>query len=429
MHISKYLKFEATTPTNKEVGDFHNKTEAWARARKKKSLDDHYLLQLPVKHELYPFSSPVEYVKAQNLFEIEKGVYTEEESKKDVDTLIAKVDNKEIPGFYYTDGNEKRKLFIPNVLDRFLAIDEQLQEITKGKVITIGTGNHKGGANKTTHTTNLAASLALLGKKVLIADFDPQGNSSSAFGIYEGDYKNTIIDLIMKIPEPDFPELVKNAVINIDFTNVFENEVLGSLNILPNNASMAEHVPKLEKLTADIGAIEETLDIVLDVIKDDYDYIFIDLPPRVDVVLSAALTSSDYFIIALSPQPFARMGMPHVVSPINKFNTLMKRKNTPHKKTEIIGGLIGCYEKGNATQDQNFAQLKADLDNYLDADETTIEPYIPKNALIPTSQQDGGAVVLLNPTNKFVKTYFDALLDILEKIAVKKMIEKSEDQS
>jgi chromosome partitioning protein len=411
------LKFTSPTPTNSEIAKSVNKTEGSIRAHKKQHPEEIENINLKYKNSNYPFIKVEEYINFNNLelYEDDNLKDIEKESNKLTELIL----NKNIPGTIYKDGNNVSFTYIPPISKEIETIKNIFNENNIKKPISISIGNHKGGANKTTNTTNIAASLAYFGYKVLIVDFDPQGNASGSFGIYENDYEYTIIDLITMSSQPDIKDIIKKSVININLENKFSNDILGKLDILPNNASMSEKVEDLPTMARNLGTIENTLDRVLNYIKDDYDFILIDLPPRTDVILRTAMIASDYFIISLNAQPFARLGMPNILNPIRKYENIYKQEKG--KDFVILGGIVGFYEKGVTIQDINYEQMKEDIIECTKETSSLFNTTIPKSTIIQESQQGEGAVLFTSPTNKIVRNFFDLTLEILERIIINKM--------
>ena len=411
------LKFTSPTPTNSEIAKSVNKTEGSIRAHKKQHPEEIENINLKYKNSNYPFIKVEEYINFNNLelYEDDNLKDIEKESNKLTELIL----NKNIPGTIYKDGNNVSFTYIPPISKEIETIKNIFNENNIKKPISISIGNHKGGANKTTNTTNIAASLAYFGYKVLIVDFEPQGNASGSFGIYENDYEYTIIDLITMSSQPDIKDIIKKSVININLENKFSNDILGKLDILPNNASMSEKVEDLPTMARNLGTIENTLDRVLNYIKDDYDFILIDLPPRTDVILRTAMIASDYFIISLNAQPFARLGMPNILNPIRKYENIYKQEKG--KDFVILGGIVGFYEKGVTIQDINYEQMKEDIIECTKETSSLFNTTIPKSTIIQESQQGEGAVLFTSPTNKIVRNFFDLTLEILERIIINKM--------
>ncbi len=403
------LKFTSPSPTNAELGKSMGKTEGAIRAYKKQKPEEIESLNLTYKIENYPFVKVEEFVNAKNQ---EK---TKEEKEQIAKDLIEKIIKKELAGTAYTDGNNQTSYYIPPIIEEVEEIKNLFKENSVKFPITLSIGNHKGGANKTTNTTNIASSLAYFGFKVLIVDFDPQGNASGSFGIYENDYKNTIIDLIARSNE-NIENEVKESIINIDLSGKFKDTIMGKIDIIANNAAMSEKVEDLPTMSRYLGTVENTLERVLGYIKSDYDFILIDLPPRTDLILRIAMMSSDYFVISLNAQPFAKMGMPNILNPIRKFENIYKQER--NKEFNILGGVVGCYEKGVTIQDVNYQQMKDDIVTCTNEASSLFATTIPKSTVVQTSQQGDGAVLFTNPTNKVVRNFFDLTLEILERIII-----------
>lgn len=416
------LKIISPTPTNGEIAKSIGKTEGAIRALKKQLQENEIdLINLNYKKENFPFVKAEELIQIINEEKIANGTYDNLQMQIDKELMHKAVENRNVIGTFYTDGNNIKNLFIPPILFQLNEIKELYKENNLKMPITISIGNHKGGANKTTNTTNIASTLAYFGYKVLIVDFDPQGNASASFGIFEGDYKNTIIDLITMSSEPNIESKVKESIINIDLSNKFENDILGKLDLIPNHASMSEKVEDLPIMTRNLGTIENTLDRIISYVKNNYDFIIIDLPPRTDVILRTAMMASDYFIISLNPQPFAKMGMPNILNPIRKYEHVYKQEKG--KNFKILGGIVGFYEKGITVQDIIYEQMKTDILECTQDTSSLFNTTIPKSTIIQESQQGDGAILFSQPSSKIVRNYFDLTLEILERVLINEMSE------
>lgn len=410
------LKIVSPTPTNGEIGTSLGKTEGSIRATKKElSDDDIERMNLNYKKEFYPFVKEEEYLKIME-YDLEKNEFQKEKEK-----LQQMIEKGEIIGTYYTDGNNTRNLFLSPICNRVQQIKELYNENNIKMPMTISIGNHKGGANKSTTVVNLASSLAYFGYKVLIADVDTQGNASASFGIFEGDYNYTIVDLITMSTDSDIKEKIESSIINIDLSDKFENGILGKIDLIANNASMSEKFEDLPTMSRNLGTIENTLDRILSFIKDRYDFILIDLPPRTDVILRTAMIASDYFIISLNPQPFAKMGMPNILNPIKKYEPIYKQEKG--KDFKILGGVVGFYEKGVTVQDVIYNQMKKDIIECTKDTSSLFDTIIPKSTQIQEAQQGSGSILFYQPSHKVTRCFFDLTLEILERILIDKMSE------
>ncbi len=193
-----------------------------------------------------------------------------------------------------------------------------------GKIVSIV--NQKGGVGKTTSAVNLAAGLGLAGKKVLLVDIDPQGNSTSGYGINKKDVKKSSYDLLINGAS------VRDTVIDTKFKNV---------SVVPSNMDLAGAEVEL----IDIENRHEKLKNALLVVRDSYDFILIDCPPSLGLITINALNASDTVLVPIQCEYYALEGLSQLISSIRQ----VKRLYNPN--LELEGVLLTMYDgRLNLTQ-------------------------------------------------------------------------------
>jgi chromosome partitioning protein len=185
-----------------------------------------------------------------------------------------------------------------------------------GKIISFS--NQKGGVGKTTSAVNVAASLGIIGHKVLLIDLDPQGNATSGVGISKKSLKYSINDVLAGAAP------AKDAIL----TTAYEN-----LSIIPTNIALAG----AEYNLYDGNGAESVMKKALEPIKDEYDYIIIDCPPSLSLLTVNAMVASDGIIIPMQCEFYALEGLSQLTVTINR----VKANFNP--SLNITGILITMY--------------------------------------------------------------------------------------
>ncbi len=188
-----------------------------------------------------------------------------------------------------------------------------------GKIISLV--NQKGGVGKTTTSINLSASLAYLGKRVLLIDLDPQGNATTGVGINKGDISKSVHDVMTEKCN------VIEAIIKTKYKNLY---------LLPATINLAGiDIELMEKSKIDQNFSKNVqLKKALDPIKDSFDYIIIDCPPSLGLITTNALTASNSVIIPVQCEFFALEGITQLL------NTIMLAQKNLNPNLDIEGVLL-----------------------------------------------------------------------------------------
>ena len=249
-----------------------------------------------------------------------------------------------------------------------------------GRIIAVV--NQKGGVGKTTTAVNLTAALHAVGKRVLLCDFDPQANATSGFGIDKKQVKHSSYDVI--ISEAG----AKDSIISTKFGD-----------ILPSTAALAGAVIEL----IDIPQREYCLKRALESIIDDYDYIFIDSPPSLELLTLNALCAADSILIPVQCEYYALEGLSDLMSTLRA----VKRKLNP--KLDIFGVVLTMYDGRTNFSNQVAEEVRRHFPGKV------YSAVIPRNVRLAEAPSHGLPVIAYDRSSKGSKAYISVAEEIVRK--------------
>jgi chromosome partitioning protein len=251
-----------------------------------------------------------------------------------------------------------------------------------GRVIAVS--NQKGGVGKTTTCINLAASMAILGKEVLLIDFDPQGNATSGLGLVPNDCDQNIYAALMG--DAPIQEQIQQTSIK-------------RLSLVPTNIDLTGAEVEL----VGIENREMRLKSVLSSVKDNFDCIIIDCPPSLGLLTINALVAADSILIPLQCEYYAMEGISQLLVTINRI------KENLNPDIRIEGILPTMYDVRNNISKQVIEEVKLHLKEHV------LETVIPRNVRLCEAPSFGKPVFFYDRTSKGTVSYLKLAKELLEK--------------
>ena len=251
-----------------------------------------------------------------------------------------------------------------------------------GKIIAVA--NQKGGVGKTTTAVNLAASLGVLEKRVLLIDADPQANATSGLGIdVESVEKGTYQVLLHEAS-------VKESIQKTTSPNV---------NIVPSHIDLVATEIEL----VDMENREYMLKESVEEIKDDYDYILIDCAPSLGLITLNALTAADSVIIPIQCEYYALEGLGKLL------NTIKSIQKVHNPDLEIEGMLLTMYDSRLRLSNQVVNEVKKHFQNMV------FKTIIQRNIRLGEAPSYGESIIAYDATSKGAVNYLNLAHEILKK--------------
>ena len=251
-----------------------------------------------------------------------------------------------------------------------------------GKIIAIA--NQKGGVGKTTTSINLAASLGVLEKKVLLIDADPQANATSGLGINVEEVEIGTYQLL------EHTNTVKEAILKTDTPN---------LDIIPSHIDLVA----IEIELVDKESREYMLKKALEEVKDDYDFILIDCAPSLGLLTLNALTAADAVIIPIQCEYFALEGLGKLL------NTIKSVQKIHNPELDIEGLLLTMYDSRLRLSNQVVEEVQKHFNDMV------FKTIIQRNVRLSEAPSYGESIINYDASSKGATNYLSLAKEVITK--------------
>jgi chromosome partitioning protein len=252
-----------------------------------------------------------------------------------------------------------------------------------------GVVNQKGGVGKTTTAVNLAAGLAMRGKRVLVVDCDPQGNATTGLGAYKRKLDSTLFEVLCEVvDDPERALAIERAILPIR----------PNLDLIPSTLDLAGAEPVL------LNAVGKELILrdALAPVRDRYDWILLDAPPSLGLLTINILAACEEVLVPMQCEFYALEGLSQLLKTVD----VVRKRINPALKVASV--LLTMHDPRNRLTHQ----VQQEIDDYFG--EKVARAVIPRNVRLSESPGFGEAAVVRFPASKGAGAYMEFVDEVIE---------------
>lgn len=252
---------------------------------------------------------------------------------------------------------------------------------------TIAIANQKGGVGKTTTAINLSSCIAEAGKKTLVIDMDPQGNTTSGLGVDKNAVSNTVYELLLRDCS------AKDAIVHTEYEH---------LDLIPSNVNLTG--AEVELISMDDK--EYLLKNQLDPVKSSYDFIIIDCPPSLNMLTVNSMSAADSILIPIQCEYYALEGLSQLLSTIS---LIQERLN---ENLKVEGIVFTMFDSRTRLSNDVVNNVRSNLDLKI------YKTIIPRNVRLAEAPSYGMPITAYDPRSSGARSYEKLAREIIRRRSI-----------